>query len=74
MLNFFRKVGFGLKPDEKVPSDPLGWATSQIKETIPEFSFKGRIFSEKELRKHYREWVYQDRKVLRWAIRLLKIF
>ena len=65
MLNFFRKVGFGLKPDEKVPSDPLGWATSQIKETIPEFSFKGRIFSEKELRKHYREWVYQDRKVLR---------
>ena len=23
MKNFFRKVAFGLKPDEKIPSDPL---------------------------------------------------
>jgi hypothetical protein len=23
MKSFFRKVAFGLKPDEKVPSDPL---------------------------------------------------
>ena len=65
MKNFYRKVAFGLKPDEKVPSDPLTWATSQISDKIPEFSFKGKIYSEKELRKHYREWVYQDRKVLR---------
>ena len=65
MKNFFRKVAFGLKPDEKTPSDPLVWATSQITDKIPEFSFEGKIYSEEELRKHYREWVYQDRKVLR---------
>ena len=65
MKNFYRKVAFGLKPDEKTPSDPLVWATSQITDKIPEFSFKGKIYSEEELRKHYREWVYQDRKVLR---------
>ena len=65
MKNFFRKVAFGLKPDEKIPSDPLVWATSQITDKIPELSFKGKIYSEQELRKHYREWVYQDRKVLR---------
>ena len=65
MKNFYRKVAFGLKPDEKTPSDPLVWATSQITDKIPEFSFEGKIYSEEELRKHYREWVYQDRKVLR---------
>ena len=65
MKNFYRKVAFGLKPDEKTPSDPLVWATSQITDKIPDFSFKGKIYSEEELRKHYREWVYQDRKVLR---------
>jgi hypothetical protein len=26
MKNFFRKVAFGLKPEEKAPSDPLTWA------------------------------------------------
>ena len=55
MKNFYRKVAFGLKPDEKIPSDPLVWATSQITDKIPEFSFKGKIYSEEELRKHYRE-------------------
>ena len=65
MKNFYRKVAFGLKPEEKTPSDPLLWATSQITDKIPDFSFKGKIYSEEELRKHYREWVYQDRKVLR---------
>ena len=65
MKNFYRKVAFGLKPDEKAPSDPLTWATSQITDEIPDFSFKGKIYSEKELRKHYREWVFNDRKKLR---------
>ena len=65
MKNFFRKVAFGLKPDEKIPSDPLVWATSQITDEIPDFSFKGKIYSEKELRKHYKEWVFNDRKKLR---------
>ena len=30
MKNFFRKVAFGLKPDEKTPSDPLTWAQKQV--------------------------------------------
>jgi len=65
MKNFFRKVAFGIGPDEKIPSDPLTWATSQIKDKIPDFSYKGKIYSEKDLRKHYGKFVYQDRKVLR---------
>ena len=64
MKSFFRKVAFGLGPDEKVPSDPLVWAKNQLNE-IPEFSWKGKILPEKELRKYYRDYVYGDRKVLR---------
>ena len=49
MKNFFRKVGFGLKPGEKAPSDPLTWAQKQV-ETIPELNWKGKhIYSEKEM-------------------------
>ena len=56
MKNFFRKVAFGLKPDEKVPSDPLVWAQKQV-ETIPEYNWKGKhIYSEKEMRKY---WITQ---------------
>ena len=44
----------------------LQWAKITVK--IPELSFKGKIYSEQELRKHYREWVYQDRKVLKKKI------
>ena len=64
MKNFFRKVGFGIGPNETVPDDPLNWALNQLDE-VPEFSWKGNILSEKELRKHYRDFVYGDRKVLR---------
>ena len=56
MKSFFRKVAFGLGPDEKVPSDPLEWAKNQLNE-IPEFSWKGKILQEKELRKYYRDYV-----------------
>ena len=38
MKNFFRKVAFGLKPEEKAPSDPLTWAQKQV-ETIPELNW-----------------------------------
>jgi len=64
MKNFYRKVAFGLGPKDKVPSDPLEWATSQLNE-IPEYSWKGKILPEKELRNYYRDYVYGDRKVLR---------
>jgi hypothetical protein len=56
MKNFFRKVAFGLKPDDKVPSDPLTWAQKQV-ETIPELNWNGKhIYSEKEMRKY---WITQ---------------
>ena len=64
MKNFIRKVAFGLSPNEEIPSDPLNWATEQIK-NVPELSWKGKIYTEKELRKYYGEYVYGDRKVLR---------
>ncbi len=43
MKNFFRKVAFGLKPEEKAPSDPLTWAQKQV-ETIPELNWKGKTY------------------------------
>ena len=56
MKNFYRKVAFGLIPDEKEPSDPLGWAQKQV-ETISELNWKGKhIYSEKEMRKY---WITQ---------------
>ncbi len=64
MKNFFRKVAFGIGPSEEAPSDPLKWAFDQVND-VPELSWTGKIYSEKELRKHYRDWVYGDRKVLR---------
>ena len=30
MKSFFRKVGFGIGLDEKIPSDPLKWALNQL--------------------------------------------
>ncbi len=64
MKNFFRKVAFGIGPNEDVPSDSLKWALNQLDE-VSDLSWKGKIYSEKELRKHYRDYVYGDRKVLR---------
>ena len=64
MKNLFRKIGFGLGPDEKVPSDPLKWALSQLDE-VPSFSWQGNIPTEKELRKLYGKYIYGDRKKLR---------
>ena len=64
MKNYFRKVAFGISPNDEVPADPLNWALNQVDE-IPDLSWQGKIYSEKELRKHYRDWVYGDRKVLR---------
>ena len=64
MKNFFRKVSYGIGPDENIPSDPLKWALDQIND-IPDLSWKGKIYSEKELRNHYRDWVYGDREKLR---------
>ena len=62
--SFYRKVGFGIGINDKVPADPLKWATDQLDE-IPELLWTGWIPSEKEMRIKYGEWIYGDRKVLR---------
>ncbi len=64
MKNFFRKVAFGIGPNENVPNDPLKWALNQV-DQVQELSWEGKIYSEKELRKFYRDWVYGDREKLR---------
>ena len=28
--SFIRKIGFGLRPEEKIPEDPVNWAKSQM--------------------------------------------
>lgn len=62
--SFYRKVGFGIGINDKIPADPLKWATDQLDE-IPELLWTGWIPSEKEMRIKYGEWIYGDRKVLR---------
>ena len=62
--SFYRKVGFGIGINDKVPVDPLKWATDQLDE-IPKLLWTGWIPAEKEMRIKYGEWIYGDRKVLR---------
>ena len=45
---FIRRVGFGLRPDEKVPKDPLNWAKSQM-DIVPKFIWPGKLYSENEM-------------------------
>ena len=41
MKNFFRKVAFGLKPEQNIPSDPLTWAQKQV-ENVPSRASKSK--------------------------------
>ena len=59
-LKFYRRVAFGLSPNDKQDKDPLNWALSQLN-SIPDLLWPGTIPTEKELRKKYGEWVYGDR-------------
>ena len=52
MKNFFRKVAFGIGPNEEVPSDPLAWALNQL-DDVPDLTWKGRIPSGKEMIEKY---------------------
>ena len=36
--NFFRRVGFGLSPEQEMPYDPLEWSKSQV-DRLPEFNW-----------------------------------
>ena len=35
-LNFYRRVAFGLSPNETEPSEPLDWALDQLN-SVPDF-------------------------------------
>ena len=45
---FIRRVGFGLKPGERVPANPLDWAKDQML-VVPKLIWPGKIYSEKEM-------------------------
>ena len=45
---FIRRVGFGLQPDEQVPTNPLDWAKDQMN-VVPKLIWPGRIYSEEEM-------------------------
>ena len=62
--NFFRKVGFGIGPDEQVPDDPVSWAQNQV-DKVPPLLWDKPIRSGNEMLDYYAEWVYTDREILR---------
>ena len=45
MRNFFRKVAFGLKPEQKIPTDPLTWAQKQV-ESVPKKSIEDETINQ----------------------------
>ena len=46
--SFFRKVAFGLSPNQDLPSDPLKWAQQQV-ENVPQISWPDKIPDQQEL-------------------------
>ena len=44
---FYRKVGYGLSITDKVPSDPLQWAQSQVA-SVPTLHWTGKTYSTKD--------------------------
>lgn len=62
--NFFRKVGFGLGPDEAIPADPLSWAQAQC-ETPQPLSWPGRLFSEREMLDIRSDFTTEEQKIQR---------
>ncbi len=62
--NFFRKVGFGISPDQIVPEDPVSWAQNQV-DKVPPLIWDNKIRSGEEMLNYYAEWVYTDREILR---------
>ena len=46
--NFLRRIGFGLRPDESIPADPLNWALEQL-DHPSNLIWPGRIYSQSEM-------------------------
>ena len=62
--NFFRKVGFGIGPDDEIPDHPLSWAKKQV-DKVPPLVWDEPIRTGEEMLNYYAEWIYKDRRVLR---------
>ena len=62
--SFFRKVGFGLRPDEAIPADPLGWAQAQLESAAP-IIWPGRLYSEQEMLQIRTDFVTEEQKIQR---------
>ena len=62
--SFFRKIAFGLHPDNDVPNDPQGWAINQVSK-IPDYTWKGLIPNGSDQLKNYGSFIFNDRKILR---------
>ena len=45
---FYRKIGFGLRPDDDIPKDRLGWAVEQVS-VIPPLIWPGKIYNVDEM-------------------------
>ena len=49
--NYFRKVAFGIGPDQSVPSDPVAWAKKQVRE-VPSLAWDGPLPTGSEMMDH----------------------
>ena len=61
---YFRKVAFGLGPNQDIPSDPVAWAQAQL-DTVPDMTWPTPLLTGEEYLKIYGEFVYTRREILR---------
>lgn len=62
--DFFRKIAFGIAPNQSIPTDPIAWADRQV-EIVPPLSWLGPVPTAKELLDKRAIFVYTDRKIIR---------
>ena len=68
LKRFYRKIAFGIGPNQMVPADPLKWAQDQVM-AVPEITWPGAVPTGDEQLTRYAKFVYTDRKVLREEFR-----
>ena len=71
---FVRKLGFGLRPEEEFPTDPVNWAINQM-DSVPDAVGVGTIVSESKPEivawPSTLEWSLKDRIPI-WSYRLIR--
>lgn len=60
--DFIRKIGFGLRPDEDLPSQPTTWAKDQIWVT-PDLVWPDKLYSHGELNSLRQKYLSSKRKI-----------